>query len=98
MYWKSLSNETLGSRDSAVSIATGYGLDDRGGRISSLSRVKNFPFSMLSKSALGPTQPSIQLISGALAQGVKRPGRDADHSLPTSAEVKKTRVYTTTPP
>jgi hypothetical protein len=29
---------------------------------------------------------------GALSPGVKRPGRVADHSLPTSAEVKKTRV------
>jgi hypothetical protein len=25
-------------------------------------------------------------------------GREADHSLPTSAEVKKTWVYTSTPP
>jgi hypothetical protein len=30
--------------------------------------------------------------------GVKRPGREADHSPPASAEVKKTWVYTFTPP
>jgi hypothetical protein len=30
--------------------------------------------------------------------GLKRPGREADHSSPTSAEVKKTRVYTSTSP
>jgi hypothetical protein len=30
--------------------------------------------------------------------GVKRPGRETDHSLPTSAEVKNTWIYTSTPP
>jgi hypothetical protein len=30
--------------------------------------------------------------------GVKRPGREADHSPPTSAEVKKMWIYTSTPP
>jgi hypothetical protein len=29
-----------------------------------------------------------------LSPGVKRPGREADHTPPTSAEVKKTWVYT----
>jgi hypothetical protein len=29
---------------------------------------------------------------------VKRPGREADHSSPTSAEITKTWVYTSTPP
>jgi hypothetical protein len=30
--------------------------------------------------------------------GVKRPGRKADHSPPTNAEVKKMWIYTSTPP
>jgi hypothetical protein len=30
--------------------------------------------------------------------GVERPGREADHSPPTSAEVMKMWVYTSTPP
>jgi hypothetical protein len=30
--------------------------------------------------------------------GVKRQGREADHSPPSSAEVKKTWVYTSAPP
>jgi hypothetical protein len=30
---------------------------------------------------------------GALFPAVKRQGREADHSIPTSAEVKKTRMY-----
>jgi hypothetical protein len=33
---------------------------------------------------------------GVLSPGVKRKGREADHSPPTSAEVKKTWVYTST--
>jgi hypothetical protein len=38
--------------------------------------------------ALGPTHPPIQWVLGALSLVVKRPGRDADHSPPSSAEVK----------
>jgi hypothetical protein len=30
--------------------------------------------------------------------GVKRPGPEVDHSPPTSAEVKKMWIYTSTPP
>jgi hypothetical protein len=36
--------------------------------------------------------------AGALSPEVKRPGREADHSPPTNAEVKKPWVYTSTPP
>jgi hypothetical protein len=69
-----------------VSIATGYGLDDRGVgvRVPIRSRI----FSTSSRPALGPIQPPIQGVSEALSVGVKRPGREADHSFPTSAEVK----------
>jgi hypothetical protein len=38
---------------------------------------------------LGPTQPPIKLVPVALSLGVKRPGREADHSPPSSAEVKE---------
>jgi hypothetical protein len=48
--------------------------------------------------ALGPTQPPIQWVPGALSLGVKRPGREADHSPPSSAEVKNAWSYTSTPP
>jgi hypothetical protein len=67
-----------------VCIATDYGLDDRGGRSSSPGRVKNFLFSRSSRPALGPNQPAIQCVTGALP-----PGREASHSPPASAEVKK---------
>jgi hypothetical protein len=42
-----------------------------------------------SRTALGPTQPPIQWVPGALSLGVKRPGREAYHSPPSSAEVKE---------
>jgi hypothetical protein len=46
-------------------------------------------FTTASKPALGPTELPIQWIPGALSLGVKRPGREADHSPPSSAEVKE---------
>jgi hypothetical protein len=39
--------------------------------------------------ALGPPQPPIQRVLGALSLGVKRSRREADHSLPSSVEVKE---------
>jgi hypothetical protein len=38
---------------------------------------------------MGPTQPPIQWVPGAISLGVKRPGREADHSPPSSAVVKE---------
>jgi hypothetical protein len=55
------------------------------GRSSSPGGVKNFHFSMSFRPALGFTQPPIQWVPGALSAGVKRPGREADHKLSTSA-------------
>jgi hypothetical protein len=39
--------------------------------------------------ALGPTQPPIQWVPVALSLGIKRQEREADHSPPSSAEVKE---------
>jgi hypothetical protein len=139
------------SQDSAVGIATGYGLDDRkievrvpvGSRIFSFRRRQDRlwgPPNLLSneywdalslggKSAEFKENVSLYthrsyafkaycLISSLLhivqtgsgvhpisykmgtrgpLPGVKRQGREADHSPPTSAEVKKIWIYTTTP-
>jgi hypothetical protein len=65
---------------------------------SSPGKVKIFPSSTSSRPALGSTQPPIQWVPEALSPGVKRPVREADHSLPISAEVKKICIYTSTPP
>jgi hypothetical protein len=40
------------------------------------------------RQSVGPQHP-IQWVPGTLSLGVKRPGREADHSPPYSAEVKK---------
>jgi hypothetical protein len=47
-----------------------------------------FLFTTASRPALGPTQPPIQWVPGALSLGVKRPGREADDSTLSSTEVK----------
>jgi hypothetical protein len=65
-----------GSRDSSIDIAADYGLDGRG---SNPRRGKRF-FSTASRPVLGPTQPPIQWIPGALSPGVKRSGCEADRS------------------
>jgi hypothetical protein len=53
---------------------------------------------MSSRLALESTKPPVQWVPGALSPGVKRTGREADHSPPTSDEVKKMWIYTSTPP
>jgi hypothetical protein len=78
------------SRDNSVGIAMGYmgwtigvlGFD-------SLRGLGIFIFTTVSRTALGPTQPPIQWVPWALSLGVKRTGRKADHSPPSSAEVKE---------
>jgi hypothetical protein len=77
-----------------VGIATGYELDDRG--VGVQIPVGSRIFSTSFRPALGPTQPRIEWVSGVLSPGVKRPGREAHHSPPTSAEVKKT-IYNPLP-
>jgi hypothetical protein len=52
-----------------------------------LAHLKSKPplFSPASIPALGSAQPHIRWIPEALSPGVKRPDREADHSLPSSA-------------
>jgi hypothetical protein len=69
------------SRGSVVGIATGYGLHGRSVRSSRHGRVKNFLFSTSSIPALGPTQPPIQWVQGAVSPGENQQGRETDHQL-----------------
>jgi len=50
----------------------------------------------VSRPALEPTQPPMQWVPAALSLGLKWPGREADHSPPSSAQVKNTWSYTST--
>jgi hypothetical protein len=56
------------------------------------------PSAIASRPAQGATQPPIQWVPEALSPQVKRPGREVDHSPPSSAEVKNAWGYTSTPP
>jgi hypothetical protein len=64
-------------RRSSVGIATAWMVGVR-----FPAGIRDFFFTAC-RPALGPTQPPIQWVPG-----VKRPGREADHSPPSSAEVK----------
>jgi hypothetical protein len=59
-------------------------------------RITHF-VSSLSRPVLEPIQPPIQWVLGALSPEVKWQEREADHSPLTSAEVKKTWIYTSIP-
>jgi len=56
------------------------------------------PLITMSSLVLGPTQPPIQWIPGALSLRVKQPGHEADHSAQTSAKVKNVWSCTSIPP
>jgi hypothetical protein len=64
-------------------------------RYLSPDRVKNFPLTV--QTGCGAHPASYPTGTGALSLGVKHQGLQAYHSPPTSAEVKKMWVYTSTP-
>jgi len=72
-----------------------YGLDDRG---SIIGRFNEGILFTASRPILRPTQPPIQWVPEALSLGIKWPGREADHSTPSTSEVKNAWSYTSTPP
>jgi hypothetical protein len=73
------------SRGSSGSIVSDYGLDDRG---SIPDRGREFFFSPCVQTGSGAYPASYPMGTGGPIPGDKaRPGRDANHSLPSSAEV-----------
>jgi hypothetical protein len=80
----------------AQSVRLSYGLDNWG-LIPSGSR-EFFFLPPVFRLAVGPTQPPIQWVLGALCLAVKWLGHEADHSPLFSAQVKNAWIYTLTPP
>jgi hypothetical protein len=68
-----------------VCTAMGNELDGRG---SIPGKGKSFLFYTKQKSTLEPTQPLSHWVPRAFPLGVKRQGRKADYSPPSSAEIK----------
>jgi hypothetical protein len=85
------------SLNTVVGIATGYGLDDRGVRVWVPVGSKIFSSPRRSDRLRGSPNKLSSWYLG-LFPGVKRQRREADHSPPTSAEVKKMWIYISTPP
>jgi hypothetical protein len=81
--------------DSSVGIATRLWAGQL--RNQDLIPGKGRSFSVLHRLALRPTQPTVQLIPGALSLGVKQVGHEADCSLLSSAEVKNKHCYMSIP-
>jgi hypothetical protein len=77
-------------KDSSVGIALGYGLDDRGSRVPFPAGTGNFSLHHRVQNGSG-AHPASYLMGtrGGLSLGVKRSGREADHSPTSIAEVKE---------
>jgi hypothetical protein len=88
---------TFLSSPSVAMIATGYKLDDRSSSIRFPARARNFSLLHRGQTGCGFQPVSYPVGSGGSFPGVKRPGREADHSPPSSAEVKNAWRYTSTP-
>jgi len=88
----------LHSRGSSVTIGTRLragqsGFNSRQGQLRDF-----FLFAAASRPALDPNQPLTQWLSVFFSRGQSGPGREADHSPPSSAEVKNAWSYTSTYP
>jgi hypothetical protein len=71
------------SQDSSVNTPTGYGLDDQMIGFQFLAGAGNFFLRHHVQTSFGVNPPPIQWVPGAF------PGSKADHSPPSSAEIKE---------
>jgi hypothetical protein len=73
---------------SSVSIVSGYGLDDRAIKVRSLADAKDFSSSLCVQTGSGVHPASCTMGTVCpFPRGKARPGRDADYSPPSGAEV-----------
>jgi hypothetical protein len=85
------------NRDNAFGVATGYGTGRQraGVRVPVGSIVFSSPHR---PDRLWGHPASYPMSTVGSFSGIKRQGREVDHSLPTSAEVKKMWIYTSIAP
>jgi hypothetical protein len=77
------------SRDSSVGVALGYGLDDRSSRVRFPAGAGNFSLHHGVQNGSGAHPASYPMGTRGSFPGVKRLGCEADHSPPSSAEVRE---------
>jgi hypothetical protein len=82
----------------SVGIALGYGLDDRGSRVRFPAGAGNLSLHHRFQNGSGAHPASYPMSTRGSSLGVKRLGREHDHSPPSSAEVKNAWSYTSTLP
>jgi hypothetical protein len=73
----------------SIGIALGYGLDDRGSRVRFPAGAWSFSLRHRVQDGSGTHPASYPMGNRGSLRGVKRPGCEADHSPPSSAEVKE---------
>jgi hypothetical protein len=79
----------LAEPGSSVSIVYGYGLDDRAIDVRASAQAKDFSFNLYVQTVSGAHPVSCTVGTGGPFPGAKaRPGCDADHSPPSSAEAE----------
>jgi hypothetical protein len=76
-------------RDSSVGISLGYGLDDGGSRVRFPAGAWNFSIHLHAQNGSGAHPAPYPMGKRGSFPGVKRPGHEADHSPPSSTEVKE---------
>jgi hypothetical protein len=82
LYW-------LSDEHSSVGIALGYGLEKRDSRVRFPAGAGKFSLHHRVQNGSGAHAVSYPMDTGALSLGVKRPAREADHSVQSGAEVKE---------
>jgi hypothetical protein len=77
------------NRESSVGRATGYGLDDQMIGVRFPAVAGNFSLRHRVYTGSEAQQPPIQGVHGAFSLGENLPGRDSNHSLQSSDEIKE---------
>jgi hypothetical protein len=85
------------SRDSSVGTTLGYGLDDWGSRVRFLTGAGNYSLHRRVQNGSGAHPASYPRGTRGFFLGGKAEGREADHSPPSSVEIKNAWSYTSSP-